>query len=304
MSLLIQSSAQLREYVSFSGDLDYDTLKPAVRAAQTFLSRYVGPALIAELGTTILSANQTALLPYVQAPMSALALLKFVSAGNVRITDLGVMRTKTADSNDAFEWQLERTVQELKAQAFDGIEALLVYLDGKLTQFPAYPASEAYQRETGKLIRTASVFSLYYDIASSRLVFQTLLASMRTAELSVQKILGTTLTGVFSTDPLSELQAKQLDGARRALVYLTIARALREKLVSITELGVQVNGISNFGSLKYSNAPSDKQLATSLAYFDEQAALFLGQLSALIPVEPPATPQTGSRVRGTAIVAF
>ena len=304
MNLLVTSMDQVRELVSVTSDLAYSTLKPGLWLGQEFLVRYVGGVLLAELAASNLSPDQAELLPYVQAPIAALALLKFAGSGNVRLTDLGAMRTVTGDSKDAFEWQLERAVTELKTQAFDGIESLLDYLEKRLNKFPAYTASSAYLSETTQLIRSADVFSRYYAIGSSRLVFQTLLPSMRTAEITVRKVLGNSLTDLLASS-LNATQAEQLDAARRALVYLTVARALRERLVSITDMGVQVNGISNFATVRYSNAPSDKQLATSISYFDKEAGNFLSDLAALIPPTPSTTPATyGGGVSGSAIVRF
>ena len=304
MNLLITSMAQVKELVSVTSDLEYSTLKPGLRLGQDFLARYVGGTLLAELAGSNLSADQTALLPYVQAPIAALALLKFANAGNVRLTDMGAMRTVTGDSKDAFEWQLDRAVTELKTQAFDGIESLLQQLEERKDLFPSYTASTAYLQETGQLIRTAELFSRYYAIGNSRLIFQTLLPSMRTAELAVRKVLGTALIGLFMAPAMTAEEALQVDAARRAVVYLTIARALRERLVAISDAGVQVNGISNFGTIRYSNAPSDKQLATSIAYFDQQAANFLSDLASLIPPAPSTTTCPGGGVRGSSIVSF
>lgn len=305
MKLLLGLISELREFVSFSGDLDYQTLKPAIRAAQDLLSRYVGAQLLEELGADALNEEQTELLPYVQAPIAALALLKFANAGNVRIGDLGVMRTKTADSSDAFEWQLERVVQELKLLASDGIESLLRYLEGKLSVFTTYKDSDEYKAEKGKLIQSAVIFSRYYEINSSRLILQTLQACLRTSELTIRKVLGSdTFTLLLGAD-LSEPQEETLDAARRALVYLTIARALREKLVSISDTGVQVNGVSNFGTLNYKQPASDKQLATALAYWDQQASTFLSDLITLVTPAPiTTTPVTGSPIINKAIVSI
>lgn len=304
MKLLIQSVNDLRSYVSFSGDLEYESLKPALRSAQEFLSRYVGTDLLEQMQAEQLSEDQLAFLPYLCVPIGSLALLKFLNAGNVRITDLGVMRTKTNDSSDAFEWQLERVALTLKNEAFDGVEALLRYLESKLALFPTYKASAVYIAQKGKLIPSATIFSQYYDIGESRLILQTLSASMRTAENSVRKLLGDKLPGLLETD-LDETQTEQLDAVRRALVYLTIARALREKLVSISDTGVQVCGISNFGTLNYKQPASDKQLETSILYFDKEAAGFLSDLVTVItPPTPPTSTSTGSRIQGTSIVAF
>lgn len=292
MKLFINSISEVRAVVSFTGDLEYDTLVPALGSAQEFLVRYVGYALLEELSADNLTENQAALLPYICRPVANLALLKFANASNTRITDLGLLRTKTGDSNDSFEWQVERTVNALKSEAFEAIEALLRYLGTKLVQFPSYADSSAYKAEKGKLIQSAQIFSQYYDIGESRLILQTLQASMRTAEISIRRIVGSALLTTLLGTGLTDAQNEQLDAARRALVYLTIARALREKLVSISDTGVQVCGISNFGTINFKNPASDKQLETSIRYFDEQAAIFSADLASLV-APPPSTPSTG-----------
>lgn len=312
MKLLIRSLPELRAVVHV-GDIEYATLKPSLRSAQEFLSRYVGTALLESLRPDVLTngeqelltPEQEELLSYVLVPIGNLAMLKYANVSNVRITDLGVMRTKDANSNDAFEWQLERAVATLRQEAFDGIEALLRYLETNLDTFPEYRDSDAYQVDKDRLIRSAEVFNRYYEIGSSRLVFQTMQAALRTCEVrQIRPILGSSLPALLAANP-SDLQTAQLDAARRALVYGTVARALRERLVSITDTGVHVTGISSFGSLRYQQQPTDKQFNQTLAHFDDEAALALKELMALLqPPTPEPAPSTGGRVSGTRIVSF
>ncbi len=291
--LLINSKKELKDAVSFSGDLDFDTIRPALVSAQAFVARFVGEALLAEFSTTeTLDDEHTALLPYLQVVVGNLALVKRLNSGNVQISDSGVMRTKSESISDAFEWQLERALQVFRQDAFDGLESLLRYLETKLNVFTAYAESAPYLADKDRLIRSAEVFTQYYNINASRLVFQTLQASMRTVEMQkIRPLLSGSLTD------------NQQDAARRALAYGTIARALREQLVSITDLGVMVNGISNFGTLRYQQPASDKQLQRTLDFFDGEFSAALASLNTLLQPTPTTTP-IGSRVSGTKIVSF
>jgi len=304
MNPLIATIDELRQFVTFSGDIDLKTLKPAIRSAQNFLVTYVGWGLLENLSQDNLGDDDKQLLPFVQAPIANLALLKFVQSGNVRITDLGLMRTKTADSSDAFEWQVQRIVTALQQQAFDDIETLLNFLAQNLDKYPAYTDSDEFKRDKSRLITSATQFSQFYQIGASRLIFETLSSSLYNAEDQVLSVLGDSVTALLGSSP-TDGQKIQLKAARKALVYLTIARALRERLVSITEGGVQISGISQFGTLNYRDPASDKQLERSIAYFDQQATAYLSELATLLkPVIDPSAQPTGSRISGTAIVSF
>ncbi|RYC69754.1 DUF6712 family protein [Spirosoma sordidisoli] len=304
MTLLIRTIQELAEVVTFSGDIRYESLKPALRSSQAYLATFVGDELLEELGADQLDEDQAALLPYLTAAIGNLAMLRFVAANNVRITDVGNQRNRDANSSDAFEWQLERTMVSLETEAYAAIESLLRYLAGHLETFPAYATSAPYLQEKSQLIGSAELFNQYYSIGSSRLVLITLLPSMRTAERSIRKMLGEQLEGLLGDD-LSPEQTELLDSARRALVYATIARALRERLVTISEKGVQVCGISQVANLHWKSPASDKQLQQSIQYFDEQAAQFTGELATLITPTTPADPTTiVGRVRGTSIVSL
>ncbi|UHG93438.1 DUF6712 family protein [Spirosoma oryzicola] len=307
MNLIFNSVEQVRSFVNFSGDVGHEQLSPSFRPAQRFLSTFVGNQLLDQLGENgATNPDEEELLNLVGVPMAALVLLRYASLNTARITDLGLMRTQTADTNDAFEWQVDRMTRSLQNTIFDGIEQLLEFLAQNLDTFPAYKESEEYKQEKSKLIPSAAIFNRYYNIKSSRLIFSTLAASMRTAESSVRRMLGDKLTGLLGTS-LTDKQADQLDAARRALVYLTVARALRERLVSITEDGVQVLAISQSLTTNYRSAPSDKSLERSITYFDEQSSRFLSELAGLIndtPSNPSPEASGGSPIINRPIVSF
>lgn len=307
---IFTSAYQVRQYVNFNGDIGTDELRPFFTPAERFLAKYVGTALLDSLSSINLAtedpeSNTMKLFDRVGLPLASLILLGYIGVNNVSIGKIGIMRSKTADSADAFEWQLDRLERTLTTNAFNGIEALLEFLAGNIDTYEVYKNSPQYQREKSKLIPSATLFSEYYQINSSRLVYSTLSASMRTAEMQIRKLLGERLTPLLGPT-LNDDQQLQLDAARRALAYLTIARALRERLVTITDQGVQVLGISQVGTINYRNAPSDKQLERSILYFDEQAASFLGDLASLLsePAPTPTDSSSGSQVINKAIVSF
>jgi hypothetical protein len=305
MKLLIKSLPELRAAVSFSGDILFPRLEPGVRAAQLLLARYVGLPTIELLvaDSEALDEDHAELLNYAKIVVGNLAMVQLLATGILTVSNSGAMRTKTANESDAFEWQIERADTGYRTAAYQGLEDLLRYLDGKLTVFTAYAESIAYKARAKQLLPSADLFSQYYEIGSSRLVYQTLLASMRTVEeRTIRPMLKSKLAGLLGEN-LSEEQEAQLTAARRALAYGTIARALRERLISVTDQGVQVLSLQLTRS---QHAPSDKQLETSLAYFDSEAGEMLTALVTSLAEPAPDQPASTrpSPIINRAIVGF
>lgn len=305
MKPLIKTMAELRAVVSFSGDISFALLLPGLTAGQNVLKRYVGVSLMEQLtiDQDAPADSLTQLLSLAKVVVGNLALIQVLGTGNVTLSDNGVMRSKTAEQSDAFEWQIERAADAYLNVAYDGLETLLGFLADNLDEFPDYAESLAYKSLKRQLVPTAEIFSQYYEIGCSRLVYQTLLASMRTVEeRTIRPLLGAKLADLLG-ETLSEEQEAQLSAARRALVYGTMARALRERIVSVTDQGVQVLSL---GLIRRREAPSDKQLERSQAYFDNEFTQCSGELTTLLIESAPEQPERPavSPIINKAIVRF
>jgi hypothetical protein len=152
-------------------------------------------------------------------------------------------------------------------------------------------------------VPSAELFNQFYEIGCSRLVYQTLLASMRTVEeRQIRPMLKSKLPGLLE-ETLSEEQAEQLSAARRALVYGTLARAMRERLIVVTDQGVQVVSL---GLIRRQDTPTDRQIERAQAYFDDEFTQARTDLVGKL-AEPLPEPSPGARVSpiiNQAVVGF
>lgn len=313
MSLLFDAIEQLQDVVSISSDLPFSAIKPQLRAAQQFVTRFTGESLMERLTIKLengepFSTEEKALLERLRVPTANLALLRFSFVRNVTVNDIGVHRTETGQSKDAFQWQVLLMTRQLEADAWEGLEELNRYLEAKGDTFEEYTDSEVYKRDSLSLIRSAAVFSSYYFINDSRLTFYALQPAMRKAEeRRIRPVLGNRLTQLLAdekADTLSEADASILANARIALVHATMARAIRERVVDVNEMGVQVKAISSF-MVNTQEPATQKAIDMAVAYHETESVNALNDLGKVINPSPSTGAYVGSGVRGgSGLVGF
>lgn len=300
MNLLLNSTQDLQAVLPLASDLTFAQLRGYVLDAQAFVERYVGRPLM--LMVTQSPASHAELAELMRVPIAHFALHNYVRLRVAKIADVGVLRVSSANEKDAFEWQHDEVKNALIEQAWQGLENLLRYIETNLADFPEYAQSALYQADQTYLIRSAEVFDRYYAINASRMTFTTLLPCLRTAEeRRVRPLLGARHAELLGTN-LTDAQRELLNVSRRALVYATLARALRERQVDLTPQGIQVRGISPFSAIRYEQPADDKRLGASIDHFEQEAQDALSEIGPLLRPDQPLG--ASSRLAGTKIVFF
>jgi|GEM_PF-5904902 len=308
MSLVFKTIEELQDVVSIPSDLPIEQLTPQLRACQQFVARFTGEALIERITTKLdatedLEPLEKLLLTLLRVPIANLALLRFANVRNVSVTDLGVHRTQTANSGDAFEWQMNLMSGQLMADGWEGLEELHRFLEVKQDSFEEYTESDAFKLDKKSLIKSATVFSYYYFINDSRLTFYALQPSMRKVQdTRIKPILGDRLALLVRNSNLTEEQEIMRDLACTALVHGTIARALRERVVDVGSTGVQVTAVSSFASINYQKAADQKLINATVDFHEAECNDALNSLVTLINPRPAG--YSGSGVRGGSITGF
>ncbi|WP_234733234.1 DUF6712 family protein [Tellurirhabdus bombi] len=309
MKLLIHDTDLLREYVTI-GDLHYSSIAPHLRQAQLFVGRFVGWGLIDTLATAFKQASHTKsdlseanqqLLDYVCVPIANMALLTYAKAVNVNIGDFGVSRNTTDTAKDAFEWQFKDVTAQYRQLAWDGLEQLLQFLESNIATYSEYGNGMHFREASKYLIHSAQLFSEYFFIRESRLIFWSLWPSLKTAEKTIiRPALGDNWAALQGND-LSVSQELQLDMIRRALAYATMAQALEDRIVDVNEQGVQVLGWAD--TVEYRTEASDERITRAIASHRSKTKQFIELYKkAATPTTPDAP--TGHRPTGDAIVFF
>jgi hypothetical protein len=308
MSLVFDSVETLQEVVSLSSDLRFEPLVPQLRASQQFVARFTGEALMERITTKLearesLDALEKMLLEKMRVPIANLALLRYANARNVDVTDLGVHRTQTANSGDAFEWQMNLMAAQLEADAWEGLEELHRFLEAKQDHFEEYTESDAFQIDQRSLIRSAGSFNYYYFINQSRLTFYALQPTLRKVQdKRIRPLLGDQLALLARNVNLTEEQEIVRDLACTALVHGTIARAMRERVVDVGVKGVQVTAVASFASINYQKAADAKTISATIDFHESECNDAISALTKL--TNPRPVGYSGSGVRGGAITSF
>ena len=302
MNLLINNTPELAGWVTINADLEFSLLRPSLQQAQQLLTRFTGPITQTladkQASGVALTEAETSLLSMLRMAVAPFTVLKYISAGNVSITNLGVLRNVSDGQKDAFEWQYNALHSQLREDAYTSLEALLAWLEPRLADYPAYSVFRGAQPLT--LLPYAATFQQYYHIANSRLVFDALLPILRSEEKRrFVPLLTPNRHTLLATDP-QPADLELLELAREALAYAVMARAARERLISVTDSGVVLNAISQFATIRYQQPADEKSLTRSLAALDKQAA---ATFTALQKAINPSSTSTGGP-RGTGLVSF
>ncbi|KAB7728133.1 hypothetical protein F5984_20520 [Rudanella paleaurantiibacter] len=296
---LINNTAELRQVCTVSSDLLYDRYKPHLQSAEQILITYVGRAVV----NRIKEANQPSALEIelrqlFRRVVGNMALFKLGQVGNVDISNVGLQRTKTDNTNDAFEWQVDRLTRQLEADGLEALEATIAFLDEHAEVFSEYiPVSPE------RLIRTATLFSSHVFIRNSRLVFRSLEASIATVEARYRRMPVIRAFLEDYPDAPSAEQREYMTNLQRAVANAAMAHALRTQVVELTGDGVQVRSISQVLTLNYRSSPNKDLLFSALSDYDSEAAFWLNSvLTELRPTD--AGPVRTGGPQGKAIVSF
>lgn len=174
------------------------------------------------------------------------AYLLYTPFGQVNISKSGIHIETSETKKTAFQWQLDELKSGLINAAFIGLENLLKFLEIKKGIFTAWASSETFTLLHDSFINSADDFDEYYRISKSRLTFLAVKPIIRIIEQNLlYNNLGKDLYDLLK----SEIQADNIAAENKlllnqyikpALANLTMARALSQLSVRITENGVVV----------------------------------------------------------------
>jgi hypothetical protein len=244
--MLIKTTEALMEYTSVSADLDFNLIKPFVKMAEKrFILPVLGTAFYDEVQQAVNTGNATfdRLVDYINSVTAPIAVWYYTQVGGTTIDSSGIYKPKNST-----RWNLGDREQTQLETAFlnngiDALDDLLNYLDDKKDDYETYKNSSEYQAERNSLIPSAKVVQEVFTLLHPRVTFR----AMREA---IRHIESTRIAGIMQ-DYYSNLLVKAESAltpedklmrghARRALIYLSTARALLTRTVKLTAEGLEV----------------------------------------------------------------
>src|SRR6185369_2614471 len=275
---LLKDTANVKQYVAIDVNTSFSTLKPFIeQAEQLFLVPLLGQAFYDEFNTAYqasiastpvpLSADNLALLPYIQLPLTYYMLVQGNSQLGVAFGDMGLQQNFGAESQPAPLWKAEKFEFDNIANADLFADKLLEFLEknASISKYATWfndPTANTFL--SGAIVRNATIANKYIEINNSRRVFMKLKKMITLIESRyVPKLIGDDQYNLLVAH--IKLQTVTADEAL-LLLHLEpiIAKMALEKSIPTLDLNIGKDGItiySSNNSIIQRSKPSDQQIA-------------------------------------------
>ncbi|MEA3378039.1 MAG: DUF6712 family protein [Nanoarchaeota archaeon] len=244
MTLLITTNSEIKNYVSVSIALEYDTLKPYLKICERdYLKTLFGADLLARLlsgsgGSA--GTDDSDLITLVKTAEVDIALWLWAkSVGTVNVSSAGIRRNETENLKTAYKYQEKAVIDSFKGNGLNGLDAILDYLESNIENYPEFENWDNYIVFKDTLVSRTAEFNKIYNIGSSRLVFLRMKQFLRKVEeIDILTLIGADLYDLI----LGEYQLNDFTGKNETLFkYLQKALIFKAVYKAITELNVNIS---------------------------------------------------------------
>lgn len=272
----ISTIEEIKKYVSINVTSSFIKIDPHFsRAERKHLVPLVGAVLFNSQVTAYNSALkkvddmpvvQQGLHLLLQEALSNIGSLNYLAQAQLQMSDNGIRISVNNEMKTAFQWQIEDLKFQLGKDGFDVLEEILLYLEGNTATFPTWKTSDAYYEQKSYFVNTAAEFNKHFHINGSRLTYLMLRYLIgRIEEQDLKPLLGSDFYAELKTairnDALTSDQKNLVNNyLAPGVTLLTIAKAITERAVEVTEFGVSVNLYGYYGNMKQKDPakPADR----------------------------------------------
>lgn len=250
---LITSIEEFKKYIPADVNMSIETMLPFIEEAEQlyivdllgkdFYEEYL--ALYLASGTTALSNDNKALLPYIQRPLAYYAQLQSMVHLAVTYGDMGIRQHRDEESDPAPRWLQEKLQFQALRNGDIHADKLLEFLEENATGsvYATWFGSSANTARTGTIVFNTAIASQHIDINGSRRVFLKLRPKIREIE---QRFIPKLIGQAQYDDLVTKLKAGTTTSADDTLIALLepiiAKRALFMQLpfmrVQITDNGI------------------------------------------------------------------
>lgn len=246
---LITSTSQLRKAgVKIDVKFDFDLIKPAIeKVEQQILIPLISRGLYDSIHSEFVKAEpayatgELALLPYLQTFVATVAFLKKAPSLGIIVDDSGSYKNKAEDKWFLSEIETASWIKALQEEATDSREIIIQYLENYSN------AIDLHQYYTSDLaiwlrelrIKNADHFSQYHELWPRWSTFRLLRPYMKSVQFDrIKPVMNGWYNDFITRVPASELERDLIYSAERAIVKLSLAKALKQRGVSLSTEGV------------------------------------------------------------------
>lgn len=255
---MLIDETDFKKQLPVSMSLSFENVKPDLRRVELrHIKKVLGKPLYDSLSSSYAdgggspSAQEIAILDYIQPAIANLGFMLYLDKGNVLVDDNGISSIHHEDKKPAFEWQVENLRKSTRKAGFDAIDDLISFLEENANSYATWESSVS--REL--FINSAIQFQEYVDIKESRGMLLTMLPIMRRIEKrEIQGVLCAELYSEIKTqitaDSISLMNSKLMDDIRGATAHMTWSKALKELAVIIDDDGIHLLNSSFSGTIR------------------------------------------------------
>lgn len=295
---LFSSFPHFKAHISGAANvsLELESLQRSIRSAgELHVAPWLGLTLLEKLSGdyNALIAEEKLLVPHVQRPVAALAMYEYSHIGGIQFSESGMHRATGENLQSAFKYQETEYRLKMREEGYEGIDAMLKYLQKNFSDFPDWVA-EVQENHNATFVRYASDFRMHYSSMMSRFTYdclRPLLLDVETFALESTlplQFLSHLRTAYFGGSATT-FEKKAVFLAQRAVVHFTLTEALernqcevRGNSVIFLEMGSDQSSIArkpaldNMTSLKrkHHDITANRHLKKLKDYINENAAEF------------------------------
>lgn len=190
---LITTITEFKSYIAIDANTKMATLQPYINEAeQVYLIPLLGQAFYDEFAPlyagsvdvtpVALSAENAALLPYIQRCLAYYTQLLAINHLSVTFGDLGTRVHRGEDSDPAPRWQIEKLQFQALRNGDTHADKLLEFMEANAADYATWAGSSANTSKSGLIVYKSAIASRHIAINNSRRVYLALYNKIREIE--------------------------------------------------------------------------------------------------------------------------
>lgn len=290
--MIFTDIATFKKYVTVDNEFDMENINPfEIDVKNEYMYRWFSEALITQILSFDAEAVGTPQRTGYELFMSAFArflLLKYIPHGEVRISDMGIIRSENEHVKTAYAQQVKSLMRSTEDTAYLAIDSLVRILNENEGVFTEWPSSPGYTLNTNILVKTAQDFTNIQRLYRPYATFMHLLPNISTAQdlYIASGIKSDILDVIVLNNALDAVQKELKSMLDKALVHFTIAHSLQLSLVKLSTEGVRFVGDDKDTGKSIEESPEPAFISASVRRFEDTGYRYMDKAKKFINDNP------------------
>lgn len=240
---MITSTTDLKKYISVTANFNFEAFEPYIeKAAMTYTVKYIG--LLHKTLQNVGSDEHESLdqvRDLLDAALANFAMCLYFPFYQITLGNTGPQVAQNDKTKNPDWWQVKDARRELLRSGHQYLDALLTLLDANANHFSDW--KDNYQSKYKELlVNNADVFSMYYEIFSSRQTYLALVPTIRQVEQQYIKTVITSekLTRLKTAIDLNADEKEVKAFLQQSIVAFTIATVYDRGIFNLDQNGLKI----------------------------------------------------------------